>query len=124
MKTKEKTRNTQTTNNKAAENAGIPKFTLFLGLNDKDTLKQEIPTAEARAIVINMIAERFDGGTLTESLGVYRHGGGAVTLETSLIIELLFTEAGKVLQFVTDLKKVFNQETIAVQSERIFSELL
>lgn len=101
----------------------IKKFTLYLGLNDKDTKQQEIATVEAYKIVSNLISSDFDGGTIFEAKGIYKHEDGQIVTETTLRIELLFTEAIKVKALCETLKKLFNQESIAVQEEVINSEL-
>lgn len=101
----------------------IKKFTLYLGLNDKDTKQQEIATVEAYKIVSNLISADFNGGTIFEAKGVYKHEDGQIVTETTLRIELLFTEAIKVKALCDTLKKLFNQESIAVQEEVINSEL-
>jgi hypothetical protein len=104
----------------------ISKFTLYLGLNDKDTKTQKVSTIEAYKIVSNMIAARFDGGTIFEALGIYRHSdeSAAIVTETTLRIELLFADRANVLEFCKQLKVVFNQESIAIQYESIESELI
>lgn len=101
----------------------IKKFTLYLGLNDKDSKQQEIATVEAYKIVSNLISSDFDGGTIFEAKGIYKHEDGQIVTETTLRIELLFTEAIKVKALCDTLKKLFNQESIAVQEEVINSEL-
>ena len=102
----------------------MEKFTLYLGLNDKDTKTQQIGTVEAYKVVSNLIARDFDGGTIYEARGIYRHDSGEVVEETTLRIELLFTTLEKVKNLVGILKKAFNQESIAVQRETITSELM
>ena len=102
----------------------MKKFTLYLGLNDKDAKVQKIQTIEAFKIVSNLIAARFDGGTIFEADGVYKHDNGAYVIEKTLRIELLFVERASVVEFVKVLKEVFNQESIAVQEETICSELM
>lgn len=101
----------------------VTKFTLYLGLNDKDTKMQKIATIEAYKIVSNIIAKRFSGGTIFEADGIYRHEDGTVVIEKTLRIELLFAEDSAVKNFVDELKMIFNQESVAVQKEFINSEL-
>lgn len=101
----------------------ITKFTLFVGLNDKDSKQQEISTVDAYKIISNMITAIFDGGTISEATGIYKHQDGTFTTETTLRIEILFASAEQIKPFVAELKKVLNQETIAVQKEVINSEL-
>lgn len=102
----------------------MEKFTLYLGLNDKDSKRQEVSTKDAYKLVSTMIAKDFDGGTIYEARGVYTHDDGAVVEEKTLRIELLFTTFEKVKTFVGILKKAFNQESIAVQREQIQSTLM
>lgn len=102
----------------------MKKFTLYLGLNDRETKMQKIQTVEAFKIVSNLIASRFNGGTIFEADGVYRHDNGAYVIEKTLRIELLFVERPEVVEFVKVLKEVFNQETIAVQEETTNSVLM
>lgn len=102
----------------------MKKFTLYLGLNDKETKCQKIATVEAYKIVSNMIAARFDGGTIFEANGIYKHDNGTIVTEKTLRIEILFAEKPQIIEFVNMLKIVFNQESIAVQEETICSELM
>ena len=102
----------------------MEKFTLYLGLNDKDTKKQEISTPEAYKVVSRLVASEFDGGTIYEARGIYRHDSGEVVEEKTLRIELLFTTIEKVRDLVGALKRIFNQESVAVQRETIVSELM
>lgn len=99
------------------------KFTLYLGLNDKDTKLQKYSTIEAYKIITNMIVARFDGGTISEATGIYKHDNGTYVTETTLRIELLFVAKDEVRQFVNLLKEMFNQESVAVNEEVITSEL-
>lgn len=101
----------------------ITKFTLFVGLNDKESKHQEISTINAYKIVSNLITSTFEGGTISESTGIYKHEDGTITTEITLRIELLFTTTEKVKPFVQDLKRVLNQESIAVQKDVVSSEL-
>lgn len=101
----------------------IKKFTLYLGLNDKETKMQKISTVEAYKIVSNLVAKRFGGGTIFEAQGIYRHDDGVIVVETTLRIELLFADAKDVRAFVETLKEIFNQESVAVQEEDIKSDL-
>ena len=102
----------------------IKKFTLYLGLNDKDTKRQEISTLEAYKVVSNILAKDFGGGTIFEAQGIYKHDDGTIVIEKNLRIEILFTELPQIKILVKLLKKMFNQESIAVQEENIESSLM
>jgi hypothetical protein len=99
----------------------MKKYTLFLGLNDKITKKQEINTLAAYKVLYNY----FKGATITEATGFYKHNDGTVIIEKSLKIELLDFENNLDLdQIIRDLKVMFNQETIAVETNNINSFLM
>lgn len=102
----------------------MEKFTLYLGLNDKDTKQQKINTLEAYKIVSNILASDFGGGTIFEAQGIYKHDNGTIVFEKTLRIEILFAEFAQIKTLVSNLKKIFNQESIAVQREIINSELM
>ena len=70
----------------------MKKFTLYMGLNDKDLKVQVISTIEAYKVVSNILAKDFGGGTIFEAQGVYTHDNGAIVFEKTLRIEILFAE--------------------------------
>ena len=103
------------------------KKTIYLGLNDQTTKTQIINTIEAYKIVNNLITSDFSGGTIFEAQGIYKHDNGVVVIERTLRIEILLFDAGdaaKVDKLIQTLKKVFNQESVAVQTENVTSELV
>lgn len=97
----------------------MEKFTLYLGLNDKDTKQQMINTLEAYKIVSNILASDFGGGTIFEAQGIYKHDDGTIVYEKTLRIEILFAKFEQIKILVNELKKIFNQESIAVQRESL-----
>ena len=101
----------------------MKKFTLYVGLNDKDTKKRKVATKKAREIVQNVLLGNVDGYTISEAEGLYRHESGEITIEKTMRIELLFVEKEQVKAIVGALKKQLNQESVAVQEETIISEL-
>lgn len=102
----------------------MEKFTLYLGLNDKDKKQQLINTVEAYKITNNILLSYTDGATIFEANGIYKHNNGDYTIEKTLRIELLFITEKDVNDIVIDLKRAFNQESIAVQKEVVNSYLL
>lgn len=102
----------------------MDKFTLYLGLNDKHTKTQTISTIEAYKICNNILLHYTDGATIFEANGIYKHESGEYTIEKTLRIELLFVTDSTVDNIVKDLKKAFNQESIAVQKQSVNSYLL
>lgn len=94
-----------------------------MGLNDKETRTQKVSTVEAFKIVSNLVVSRFDGATIFEAVGIYRHEDGTFVTENTLRIEILFADEPAIRELVDTLKRVFNQESIAVDKTAITSEL-
>jgi uncharacterized lipoprotein YmbA len=101
----------------------MDKFTLYLGLNDKDTKTQLVSTLEAYKVINNVLLQYVDGATIFEARGIYKHDDGTFTTENTFRIELLFVETETVKEIVKVLKAMLNQESIAVQHEIVESEL-
>lgn len=100
------------------------KYTLSIGLNDKDTKKQRISTIEAYKIIENVIVEELGGGSIFEGRGIYKHENGDVVIENTLSVELFECEKTTVLNVIEVLKKALNQESIILTSEVVNSEFI
>jgi len=98
----------------------LNKFCLFVGLNDKDLKYQTIPTEQAKNIVNNVCGDC----SIQEITGYYTHENGEKVKENTLKVELLFKEFEDVKLYVTDLKRILNQESIAVSQEVTMSALM
>lgn len=100
------------------------KHTLLIGLNDKDSKQQEIETLTAFKIVLNCLRAYYEGATVKEGRGIYTHESGEITVENMLEVSILFGDEVKTRALVQDLKQLLNQESIALQTEEIKSELI
>ena len=98
----------------------LNKFNLYVGLNDKDTKYQTIPTEQAKDIVNSICGDC----SIQEITGYYTHENGEKVKENTLKVELLFKEFEDVKLYVTDLKRLLNQESIAVSQEVTMSALM
>lgn len=94
------------------------KYTFFIGLNDKDSKLQTIPTLEAARIVERVfVSHDCDGATITNARGVYRHDNGDVVCEETLMVQVFEFEGMTVdvRGICADLKTILNQESVAVE---------
>lgn len=98
-------------------------FTFYVGLNDKDSKVQEISTIEAYKLCMATIKKFADGGTIFEADGFYTHDDGSVVIEKTLRIEVMFIDDAVAHNIVDELKIKLNQESIAVSSRIVSSEL-
>lgn len=87
-------------------------ITIRLGLNDKDSKKQEVTTLDAYKIVNNLLVRTFWIWTISESFWIYTHENWEVVQEKTLVIDL-YTDKDY-YDFVEELKILFNQESVMV----------
>ena len=89
---------------------------LYIGLNDKDTKRQEITNLDAKAEISAILFKHFPYGfTLQECQGMYKHNDGTVVCENTIKVKLFDYNIGLVPDVVKDLKLKLNQECIAVE---------
>ena len=97
------------------------KYTLYIGLNDKDTKRQHLDNIEASKIIQNILTEKTGGGTIYNATGVYRHDDGTVIIENTLRVEIVAAALEAVREAITIIKTALNQESVILQTERIES---
>ena len=89
---------------------------LYIGLNDKDTKRQEITNLDAKAEISAILFKYFPNGfTLQECQGMYKHDDGTVVCENTIKVILFDYNMGLVSDAVKELKLKLNQECIAVE---------
>ena len=97
------------------------KYTLYIGLNDKETKQQNIDTFEASKIVQNILTEKTGGGTIFNATGVYKHDDGTVIIENTLRVEIVAAAMDAVRAAIEIIKAALNQESVILQTEKIQS---
>lgn len=95
------------------------KFTLYVGLNDKDTKTQKINTIEAFKIVNNILLQYTEGATIFEASGIYKHNDNEIVIEKTLRIELIDITEEAITEITKQLKLILNQESILIQKENV-----
>ena len=94
------------------------KYNIYIGLNDKDSKKQEVSTRRAKEKTIEILNNNnITGLTMYEVMGVFKHEDGFITYEKSLKVELLEVEKNDVLKSIEELKRALNQESILFEEE-------
>ena len=103
----------------------IVKYSLYIGLNDKDTKTQKIDTLEAYKILCNIIKKyNIEGFTVYNAHGFYVHQDGTFTIENTLKVELMFIDKKTIDELIKECKIIFNQECIIKQIEEVTSEMV
>lgn len=97
----------------------IIKYNIYIGLNDKDSKKQEVSTRIAKEEVIRILTNNnINGLTMYKVNGVFKHKTGKIVFEKSLKVELLEVEEEEVIKSIEELKKALNQESILLEKEK------
>lgn len=97
-------------------------YTLYVGLNDKDAKKAKYTWKQA----ITILSDVMPDCTMIPAIGKYTHDDGVtIVTEKTIKIELIdFNGDFQIEKKVAELKKLFNQESIAVRMEDINSVLM
>ena len=99
----------------------LTKYTLYIGLNDKDSKVQEISTIDAYKMVGALVGDC----TIQEARGLYTHQDGTQVLETTLVVQVIdFNGTLEIAPLVDAIKTALNQESIAVIRETVDSRLM
>lgn len=89
---------------------------LYIGLNDKDTKRQEITNLDAKTEISRILFKYFPNGfTLQECQGMYKHKDGTVVCENTIKVIILDCNYINSLAAVDHLKRKLNQECIAIE---------
>lgn len=89
----------------------LKNYRLFIGLNDKNTLNQEISTQEARGIIARVCGDC----TLSEAAGVYTmQSNGVQVSENTIVCDMFGRTWSEVVGICEALKIALNRESIAV----------
>lgn len=102
------------------------RYTISIGLNDKDTLVPVDTYEHASVEIAGRLAQLGVGATITRGTGVYKHERGDVVVEDTVVISIIdFGGAWQRLEraFYDGIKRDYNQESIAVMVDKIESEL-
>ena len=102
----------------------MKKYTLSIGLFDKDTKKQEITTEDAMRIASDACLVLGGATIVPNCIGVYTHDDGTKIVEPSMQIIIYGAEAADVKKLAKKLAALFNQESIAYEETEIVSEFI
>lgn len=91
------------------------KYTLHVGLNDKDTYKQKINDEKAMQTVTDITLKYTGGCTIYKCEGLYKDTKGKTTKENSLVIEIYGADSDEIKKIMDELLVSLNQESILVE---------
>lgn len=99
----------------------MKKFTICVGLFDKDTKRQEVNTLDAYKIASNFFVKHTGGATIMEGRGIYTHENGEIVVEPTLICMVYGSTVAQIELVSALLKDAFNQESVAIEESEVNS---
>ena len=93
------------------------KYEIIIGLKDKDTYEQMMPTSKFVEIVQSVCKRNNIGFSIHVMDGGYIHNNGTYIMEKSLSISLISITKEQAIKISEILKDLFNQETVIVLEE-------
>ena len=99
----------------------MTRYTLTIGLFDKDTKRQKISTDIAIRIVSDLVVNVIGYGTIHTGNGIYTHAAGAIVIEPSLVyfVDGEKEEESKIKSLAWMIKKALNQESIMMEKQEV-----
>lgn len=95
------------------------KYTLYIGLNDKDTYTQKISAAEAEKKVSAIALKYVDGYTQYWGKGAYKDEKGVVTQENTLIFTFYSATDEQMKGIMGEVLKELNQNSVLIEKQRV-----
>lgn len=102
----------------------MTKHTLYIGLHDQKTKRQEITTLDAYKITANIFRATTGGVTITEAVGVYTYDNGDIIIEPSLRCEIFGADIEQIYAAAAQIKTALNQEKIALEETEVNSKFI
>ncbi len=94
------------------------KYTIYVGLNDKNTKKQEIAVEQAEELIRNICLKYCDGVTVLNGSGYYKHDDGTTVTEKTVVV-ILFLPDDKALNSICDeICSRLNQESVLLEKQK------
>ena len=94
-------------------------YVMYIGTNDKNTYKQEIPTDEAKKIVDEICLKHFDGYTIQDAVGSWKDETGKSTHENTIVCYFDYADKNEVYEVADEIVKKLNQNTVLIETDRV-----
>ena len=104
----------------------MTRYTLTIGLFDKDTKRQKISSDMALRIVSDLVIQTVGYGTIYNGNGIYTHINGSIVIEPSIIyfIDGEEEEESKIKNLAWMIKKALNQESVMLEETAVKMEFI
>lgn len=95
------------------------KYTMYIGLNDKDTYKQVMSDDEAEKLMSEICLKYVDGYTFSKRQGAYKNEKGVVTKENSLVFEFYDASDEKIRSIMDEALVKLHQNSILIEKTKV-----
>lgn len=95
------------------------KYTLYIGLNDKDTYEQLISTEDAIEKANRIVAKHAGGYTQMTARGGWTNDDGSMGHENTMVYIIYDIDESSLKAMLDELLREFNQSSILVEEEDI-----
>ena len=95
------------------------KYTMYIGLNDKDTYTQLISYEEAEQKVSAIVLKYVDGFTALSGKGAYKDDKGVITHENSLVLEFTSATEEQIKAIMDEVIKELNQNSVLMEKQAV-----
>ena len=104
----------------------MTRYTLTIGLFDKDTKRQKISSDMALKIVSDLVVQIVGYGTIHNGNGIYTHINGQIVFEPSVIyfVDGEEEEESKIKSLAWMIKKALNQESVMLEESAVKMEFI
>lgn len=90
-------------------------YTIYVGLNDKDTYRQLLSTAQAKEIIDAICIQYVDGYTVTEAEGAWMDEKNVLTRENTLVYHFREADEEALREMMNRIMQALNQNTILME---------
>ncbi|MBQ0052794.1 MAG: DUF3574 domain-containing protein [Treponema sp.] len=92
-------------------------YKLYVGTNDRETYKIEIPIEEQKSILLEIITRHTDGVTIYETDGYWKDEKNNLTVEKTFVCEFMGITLDVVKKISADVLVELNQNSVLLLEE-------
>lgn len=108
--------------NEKMESNGATKYTMYIGLNDKDTYEQIVPTDEAKNIINRICIKYVDGYTIQDANGVWADETGKSTHENSVVCCFSDSDSETIYKIADEVIEELNQNAVLIEKNQVVTD--
>ncbi len=103
----------------ALQNSDVVVYTMYIGLNDKDTYTQLLSYEEAEKKVSDIALKYVNGFTVLNAKGAYKDEKGVITYENTLVFQFSSTTEQQIKSIMDETLIELNQNAILIEKEKV-----